>query len=374
MGAVPSRVSTPVFVISSLVTQSVSGTQAQVYLAKFDHWKPPVGRYTSTSTGVEDLDELVVEIRRDSKGRSQATFTFLSSNGELETRPGEILRAKWGDPLTSHNCYVPRTGAWIWRSTWGPLGVVCAQTVAVCPPTDGTDAMRIVLNRASYYTPLAIVIRVVRAADLTHESMQSMAPFRRLVYPGIYVSNSPTISGVSRLQVEIKTERSQGRRTGEVKFTVIQNGEMFSSRFVRFSIVPPARDSPVRTFLNSADCLKMDTESHTPTAGGDGSNTPIFSVDDVVSKLGAPGEVSRVTIAICPTSSDDTLSIVLNKYSWLAGELRAINVTRDPSPAVNNPSSNPRMAMKRPVVDQETVRKVGTKREKRVDDEVKASQ
>ncbi|KAF4694654.1 hypothetical protein FOZ60_007621 [Perkinsus olseni] len=182
------------------------------------------------------------------------------------------------------------------------------------------------------------------------------------------------MSGISRLQVEIKTNLSQGRRKGEVKFTVIQNGEMFSSRFVRFTIVPPSRDSPLRMFLNSADCLKVDPESRTPTVGSDGSNTAIFTVDEVVGKLGAPGEVSRVTIAICPTSSDDTLSIVLDKSSWFAGILKTIEVTRDPPLAVNAPSSDPRMAMKRPVVDQEAVQKVGAKRERTVEDEVETSQ
>ncbi|KAF4665084.1 hypothetical protein FOZ61_000215 [Perkinsus olseni] len=189
-----------------------------------------------------------------------------------------------------------------------------------------------------------------------------MAPFRRLIYPGIYVNNSPTISGVSRLQVEIKTHRSQGRRQGEVKFTVIENGEMFYSSFVKFQTVPPSTKSPIRTFLNSADCFQVNPEPQAPTVGGDGFNAPIFTVDDVVSKLGAPGKVSRVTIAICHTTSDDTLSIVLDKYSWLAGELKAINVTRDPSLAVNTPSSDPQMAMKRPVVGRGTVREDSAKR------------
>ncbi|KAF4738788.1 hypothetical protein FOZ63_000971 [Perkinsus olseni] len=313
MGALQSKILSPFLLVvpSALSSHTYVGPERE-YL----NWKPPVGYYWSNVTGIDDLMEVSVEIAKSNRNLL-ASFGFLSADGDMTTTPfNQLVRVREDGLLSRRNCRELTYRPWVWQSASVQLRNVTSDTIAVCPPTrkeDFASVLRVVLYKQSYGTQLPTVVEVRRKNDASH----SLAPPRRLIYPGIYVNDSCQGNGVSKLRVVIRTEGSRGGRQGEVKFTVTHNGEAVSSSYVTFEVFAHRSDSRMYRVLNAADCCQL-------RVGPDGGDYEGVTVDEVLAMLGG----YHSSIAICPTSSEDTLSIVLNKDSWGTDEVRKIDVVR----------------------------------------------
>ncbi|KAF4652436.1 hypothetical protein FOZ61_009681 [Perkinsus olseni] len=325
MGALQSKILSPFLLIvpSTLSSHRYVGPD-RAYL----NWKPPVGYYWSNVTGIDGLVEVSMEISKSNR-ILLASFGFLSADGDMTTTPPNLLvRVIEGGLLSRRNCRELRYRPWAWQSAPLQLRKVTSDTIAVCPPTrkeDFASVLRVVLHKQDYGTQLPTVVEVHRRNDASHY----LAPPRLLIYPGLYVNDSSQGNGVSKLRVVIRTEGSRGGRHGEVKFTVTHNGEAVSSSYVKFEVFAYRSDSRMYRALNAADCCQLRVKS-------DGRDYEGVTVDEVLGMLG--GYHSR--IAICPTSSEDTLSIVLNKDSWGTDEVRKIEVVRVEAPT-GRESHNP---------------------------------
>ncbi|KAF4741375.1 hypothetical protein FOZ63_024936 [Perkinsus olseni] len=313
MGALQSKILSPfLFIVPSALSSHTYVGPDRAYL----NWKPPVGYYRSNVTGIDGLVEVSVEVTMDNRNLL-ASFGFLSADGDMTTTPlNQLVRVIEGGLLSRRNCRELRYRPWAWQSTPGQLRKVTSDTIAVCPPTrkkDFASVLRVVLYKQGYGTQLPMVVEVHR----TNDASLSLAPPRRLIYPGIYVNDSSQENGVGKLRVVIRTGGSRGGRRGEVKFTVTHNGEAVSSSYVKFEVFAYRSDSQMYRALNAADCCQLRVKS-------DGGDYEGVTVDEVLGMLGG----YRSSIAICPTSSEDTLSIVLNKDSWGTDEVRKIDVVR----------------------------------------------
>ncbi|KAF4684578.1 hypothetical protein FOZ60_007680 [Perkinsus olseni] len=276
MGALQSKILSPfLFIVPSALSSHTYVGPDRAYL----NWKPPVGYYRSNVTGIDGLVEVSVEVTMDNRNLL-ASFGFLSADGNMTTTPlNQLVRVIEGGLLSRRNCRELRYRPWAWQSTPVRLRKVTSDTIAVCPPTrteDFASVLRVVLYKQSYGTQLPMVVEVHRTNDASH----SLAPPRRLIYPGIYVNDSSQENGVGKLRVVIRTEAPAA---------------VDGASYVRFEVF----------------CVSVGFSD------SDGGDYKGVTVDEVLGMLGG----YRSSIAICPTSSEDTLSIVLNKDSWGTDEI-----------------------------------------------------